>query len=167
MYTSTGFGYPQGGKNCRAGSSRHLSGCAEMEPSKPEGSPFTSQVVKSDAAAGPNELVPRCVQGGASVLHCQQGDYSVWSSQEFPIIEPRKSWGGVLHLPLLLRKELHPTLITSVTPPISGKSFKLSTLLWASGLVKHACLPHWLESQPPRVFCLPLASSPDNHQKPI
>lgn len=71
------------------------------------------------------------------------------------------------HLPFLLRREFHLTLISSGTPPTPGKSFKQLSLLLELGLVECACSPDWLESQHPRVFHLSLVSSPSNHQNPV
>lgn len=146
---STGFGHPQGERRSWVCSSRRLSGWAEMEPSKLGQSPSASS--NSVAATGPSGLSvgsvhkedPRgCI---ASKEDGVSGDPKISQS-----VGPRKTWGGVLHLPFLLRRELRPTLIPSVTHP-SHCSEVFQPIISALGLrTDGVCLSSTLvESQPP------------------
>lgn len=76
-------------------------------------------------------------------------------------------WGSIVHLPFLLRRELHPTL-NPVAPSCCWQIFQTAaSVLGLSGTGGARLSSTSGRSQPPRVLRLSLVSSSVNHQNPV
>ena len=90
-----------------------------MEPRTLGKYPSTCQATKSDAADGPSWFAPSITQGGATGLCCQLRRQCIQGSQEFPVCWAEEVVGlAIIHLPFLLRRKFHPTLIPLAPLPL-------------------------------------------------